>query len=119
LSAVALAAVSASDTPVPVVVVIHNHAGVAPPVLGRAIQATADALRPLGVGIAWLRPPADIPDGTVVHLRILQRTAQGSSVDSMVGINARADPGAHKRTLPTSCTAASATTPKPAMFSRT
>jgi hypothetical protein len=94
LSAVAPTGAAASDMPVPVVVVIHNHAGVAPPVLGRAIQATADAFRPLGIGIAWIRPPASLPDGTVVHLSILQRTAQGRSAGAVVGIDAPVDAGA-------------------------
>jgi hypothetical protein len=87
MSAIALAGVP-TNPQLPVFVVIENHAGVPRHVLARAIHTVADVYRPLGIGIAWIRPPFPTGDTPTLYLSLLPRTAGGEHRTSMVGIDA-------------------------------
>jgi hypothetical protein len=88
ITAVALADVPASMTvPIPICVVIRDHAAVPRRVLGQATQIVADAYRPLGIFVVWIKSPV-CTDMTTIHLSILPRRARGESGDRIIGVDA-------------------------------
>ena len=87
ITAVALADVPASAAvPLPICIVIRDHANVPDRVLGQAIQIVADAYRLLGIGIVWIKSPV-CADITTMHLSILPRRAQGEGGDRIIGVD--------------------------------
>ena len=91
MAAVALAGIPMSmAAPIPICVVIRDHAGVPHAVLGQAIQIVTDAYRPLGIGIVWLESPSPPTDMTTMQLSILPRTATTNGRDGIIGIDAPA-----------------------------
>jgi hypothetical protein len=91
MAAVALAGIPMSvAAPIPICVVIRDHAGVPHAVLGQAIQIVGDAYRPLGIGIVWLESPSPTTDMTTMQLSILPRTATRNGRDGIIGIDAPA-----------------------------
>jgi hypothetical protein len=92
VTAIALASLStASGPPIPVFVVIQNQAGVPRQVLGRGIQVVTDAYRPLGIGIAWIEPPAPASAIPTVHVTLLRRSAGRNGDHKMIGVDAPSD----------------------------
>ena len=74
LTAVALADIpTAAPVPIPLCVVIQNHAGVHREVLSHAIQTVTAVYWPLGIGVVWIEGPFQSPRMTTVHLSILSR----------------------------------------------
>ena len=88
IAAVALANVPASAAvPIPICVVIRDYAAVPGGSRVQAIQIVADAYRPLGIGVVWMKSPV-CAEMTTIHLSILPRTARGEGSDRIIGVDA-------------------------------
>ena len=89
LTAVAVADMPTSATaPIPLCVVIQDHAGVHREVLSLAIQTVTDVYRPLGIGLVWIEEPIQSPRMTTVHLSILPRSTAHEGARRIVGVEA-------------------------------
>jgi hypothetical protein len=89
LTAVALADIpTAAPVPIPLCMVIQNHAAVHREVLSHAIQIVTDVYRPLGIGVVWIEGPIQSPRMTTVHLSILPRNAGHQGARRIVGVEA-------------------------------
>ena len=89
LTAVALADIpTTARAPIPLCVVIQNHAGVHRQVLSHAIQTVTGVYRPLGIGVVWIEGPIQSPRMTTVHLSILPRNTSHEGAPRIVGVEA-------------------------------
>ena len=86
-----------SDPRPVIVVVLHNYAGIAPPILQHAVRDVDRTFAQLGIGLRWMSPPVDIEnrvDGldevvaATIHVRLFRRDTRDQPVTGVLGIDA-------------------------------
>ncbi len=87
-----------------IVVVLHNYAAIAPPILEHAAREVERTFAQLGIGVRWMAPPVDIEnriDGldelvaATIHVRLFRRDTRDQTVTGVLGIDAPSGLGSH------------------------